>query len=201
MAIFYTGPRPVTKGRNSNDEVHPWKGTAATYSNYSIYNTSHVLDGAPNTDHVPGEGRHPHDLQMSKWSSDGNATAPISNVGGGARLEGFRYRPLEYKGTDGQAVFQSDFGHEQGRVNGYSTYSNFEYDGVPTEPLADPGHTARSEGGAATFGAFAPYVNKGVTVTPLNDPGESIPTDYDHPYGKNKVAEWRGVPSSKALNV
>lgn len=201
MAIFYTGHRPVLKGRNSNDSVHTWKGTAGTYSNWSVFNTSHVLDGAPNEDHEPGSGRHPHGLAMSRWFNGEDQLAGIKNVGGGARIDGMRYRPLEYKGTDGQGVFSGTWGHDADRETAYSGWSNIKFHGIGDPPLADPGHGRRSESDAATFGAFDPHVYKGIPAGPLEDPGVAPPVGYDNAYGKNRVNEWRGVPSANAINI
>ena len=92
MATFYSGFRSVLKGRNSDDSVHPWKGTAGTYSNYSLFNTSHVLDGAPDNDHTPGTGYHPHGLAMTRWYLGlQNDDMPLRAPG---HTDDQRYRPL-----------------------------------------------------------------------------------------------------------
>lgn len=200
MALHYTGKRPVLKGRNSNDAVHTWKGTTAVYSNYDVFNTSHVLDGAPNTRYTPGTGRHPGDITLTRMFRGLHTNFPITNVGGGTRIEGMRYRPLEKKATEGAQVFYSGYGH----ISRTTEYSSDYYDKTNRfTKLVDPGHSVRDDatGAPNTFGHFGPYVNKGIPVTPLEDSGYAIPEGYDNPYGKNHVQEWQGVPSSKALRI
>lgn len=199
MAVYFQGFKPVLKGKNSNDAVHTWKGTVGTYSNWDLFNTSHVLDGAPNTNHVPGEGREPHGLQLSRWFNGLRDKWPMDGAGSGARIDGMRYRPLEYKGSESQKVFGTAFGH-QDRVTSYSYYSNYVFDGIGVEVLDDVGHVRRATSTAFSFGAFDPYINKGISTTPLNDSGHAFPeTDDNTYYGFEKVNEWKGVPSAKAL--
>jgi len=204
MALFYQGSRPVTKGRNSNDSVHPYKGVGV-YSNWSLYNTSHVLDGAPNTDHTPGTGRHPHGYQMSRRYTGLDTRYPLENSGNGPELTWWTKLStlMAMRGEDGQAVFKNGFGHVD-RVNSFSLLDPWTYRGVTTRPLNDPGHTYRNVDAAGTansFGAFAPHIYKGVTPRPLNDSGQLKPEGYDNVGGHNRVNEWRGVPSAKALNI
>jgi len=66
--------------------------------------------GAPTTNVAPGAGSYPHDLAMSRWYMGLRTTWPLDNPGSGARVTGMRYRPLEYKGTDGQGVFSGTWG-------------------------------------------------------------------------------------------
>ena len=72
MATFYVGPRPVLRGVNTNDMVNPYTSMTGeakgkgTYSYYPLYNTSHVLTGAPDNNHVPGTGYAPGDVFMSQ---------------------------------------------------------------------------------------------------------------------------------------
>jgi hypothetical protein len=206
MAIFYTGYRPVTKGRNTNDSEHPLKGVGE-YSNYHIWNTSHVLDGAPNNDHTPGTGYHPGDYYLSSimMGAFNNPHIPLADPGNGPALTWYeRYSSLLGKrGQDGQNAFGGrDFGHEPGRITDYS-FSRIRDLEDRVEPLSDAGHELRGrgdEGAAHTFGRFAPYINKGVTPS-LPTVGQYLPDDgvYDNDYGHNKPKEWRGVPSSRAL--
>jgi hypothetical protein len=203
MAMFYTGYRRVLKGRNWNDAVHPISGETAKYSNYTIYNTSQVLDGAPREDHEIGTGRHPHDSRLSQMYKGEFPAYPLADPGEGARIDGMRYRPLENKAAGNNLVFKSGYGHIP-RENAYSVYNNFTFDGIGTPPLEDPGHAVRAEGAegtASTFGAFDPWVYKGITGPALDDPGHTVPEGYDNAYGFNKVNEWQGVPSAKALGV
>lgn len=200
MALFYTGKRPVTKGRNSSESVHHWKGTAGKYSNYSIFNPSHIFDGAPNTNHTPGSGRHPGSVMLSQMFNGEFASYPITNVGGGTRIDGMRYRPLEKKATGGAQVFGTGWGH----VVRESDYRHDLYSHENrTERLDDVGHSKRTDetGAPATFGHFGPYEHKGTANGPLVDSGYAYPTGYDNLYGKNRVQEWQGVASAKALNV
>lgn len=201
MAMFYTGFRNVLKGRNWNDAEHPTKGVGV-YSNWALFNTSHVLDGAPREDHVPGSGRHPHDVRLTQMYHGEFPTYPLEDPGNGPRIEGMRYRPLENKAAGNNLVFKSGYGHEP-RETAYSVYNNFTFDGVGVHVLDDPGHEVRAEGegGASTFGAFDPWIYKGITDPALADPGHEVPEGYDNAYGFNKVNEWQGVPSSKALSV
>jgi len=198
--VFYNGPRPVLKGRSTANFVHPFKGVG-TYSNWSLYSTDHVLDGAPTTNVSPGAGLYPHDLAMSRWYMGLRTTWPLDNSGGGTRIVGMRYRPLEYKGTDGQGVFSGSWGHED-RVTSYSFYDQYNFDGVTSsETMTNVGHARRSSGGAATFGAFDPLVYKGVSPAFDSTYGQAVPAGYDHSYGHNRVGEHRGVPSATALSV
>jgi hypothetical protein len=204
MALFYTGSRPVTKGRNSNDAVNPYKGSAGTYSNWSLYNTSHVFDGMPNVNHVPGTGRHPHGLQMSRWYRGEDTKFPMDGVGTGNRIEGMRYRPLENKAVGSAKVFQPTYGMsvEERRARGYS-FDDYSHDNRQNR-LEDIGHTLRfigAAGTAATFGRFDPHVNKGVSAQPFDDFGQPLPEGYDNPYGRNRTLEWRGIPSAKAIKI
>ncbi len=201
MAVFYLGPRPVLRGRSSTGNVHPWKGTEEVYSNYSIYNSSQILDGAPNNDHTPGTGRHPHDLKMSRiFRGLENREQPLDAPGGGARIEGMRYRPLENKAAGNNKVFKSGFGHVD-RVTSYSLVPPYSHS-YKFQPLDVVGHAARdidADGTANSFGRFGPHVNKGVTDEPLDRDGQTVPEGYDNEYGRNRVLEWQGIPSARAL--
>jgi hypothetical protein len=202
MALFYAGPRPVLKGRNSNNMVNPYKGTAGTYSFYPLYSTDHVLDGAPGTNYTPGSGEYPHGLNLSRvYTGLENAVQPLKSAGSGARIDGMRFRPFESKGASGTVVFDGSFGHLT-RDTDYSYNRRYEHV-YKFQRMADPGHVARftSENGAAdSFGAFAPYEYKGAGDGAIGtDYGQTLPTGYDNEYGRNRVNEWRGVPSARAL--
>ena len=52
MTTFYVGLRPVLKGRS--DTANTYTGLIGRYSNWDLMYSSHVLDGAPDKNHVPG---------------------------------------------------------------------------------------------------------------------------------------------------
>lgn len=202
MALFYAGPRPVLKGRNSNNMINPYKGTAGTYSFYPLYSTDHVLDGAPENNYTPGSGEYPHGLNLSRvYTGLENNIQPLKSAGDGARIDGMRFRPFESKGAVGTFVFSSSFGHVT-RETDYSYNRRYEHT-YKFQRMSDPGHSARftSEDGAAdSFGAFAPYEYKGAGDGVFGSGyGQTVPAGYDNEYGRNRVNEWRGVPSSEAL--
>jgi hypothetical protein len=211
MATFYEGPRPVLKGRNSNEMVNPYftmtgkaKGVG-TYSHYPYYSTSHVLDGAPDRNHVPGTGYFPGDVFMSQlFTGSSFYVHPLSGVfpDGSATYDGARFRPMEYKGISGAKAFPSSFGHEE-RENDYKV-RQYRFKGVTAaQVMTSVGHGPRTEaqGAPNSFGVFRPdephYVPSGEVFT--DGYGYGVPTTYDNAYGRNRVQEWRGVPSSKAL--
>lgn len=212
MATFYVGRRPVLKGRSSGEMVNPYttmtgkaKGTG-TYSFYPLYSTSHVLDGAPDNHHIPGTGYHPGDVFLSQLFV--GTTLYVHPLSGTFR-NGYsfgRFNPDLFKGLAGARAFPSTFGHAE-RENEYKV-RQYRFKGVTsTETLSDNngtlGHGPRTEaqGAPATFGYFRPDEEHGVTSAKVfvSGYGQAIPTGYDNDYGKNKVQEWRGVPSSKAL--
>lgn len=210
MAIHYVGPRPVIKGRNWKDNVRTVDGKQEEYSNFSNFNTSNALDGAPNNNHVPGEGRHPHGLKWSRlFRGLENAEQPLDDPGRGPRLEGARYRPLENKAAGNNKVFKANYGHAPGTpVQGEEQYgiTDWIYDGVTKKPLSgDFGHNVRgvdAEGTANTFGRHNPwnYDEKSITGTPLEDPGNDTTFDIDDNTTAHKqINVWKGVPSAKAL--
>lgn len=203
MALFYQGKRPVLKGRNSSDSKNPYKGNVVgTYSNWSIYNTSHVLDGAPNSHVEPGDGAYPGDYAMSRYfrgDDTGSAIVNLRAAGGGVRITGMRYRPLENKAAGNNKVFKSVYGHAV-LTPTTRTYSFDDYiQGTYRPALITGGHAVRyidASGTANSFGSFGPWVNKGVTDEPLSNTSAS-----SDEYGRKKVNEWKGVTSAKALNV
>lgn len=209
MATFYVGVRPVLRGRNSNDFSFAEKArtlsgvtrsAVGVYSNYSLFAPG-VLTGGPDNNHTPGTGHHPHGIFLTRRYRGLDTLSPLDGPGAGERLDGFRYHPHEYKGLPGSQVLAS-VGHVP-RDLYYGLYSNDTFDGVASaEQMTDPGHTRRSIGAAgtaATFGSFDPWVNKGVTTTPLSGTTQTYPTVYNNEYGRNRVNEWQGVPSSRAL--
>lgn len=208
MATSYVGHRPVLKGRNFNDAVNPYKGKAGTYSYWNLYNTSHVLDGAPDNNHVPGEGRHPHAIELSRmflglWNA---AAFPLVAPGLGPRLAYFRTKPLEWKGvTSSNAVGNPGHAPRPGAFT-YSRWNtrNF-FLGVPSaNPLLNGGHAERGINGigaASSFGRFGPNAFHGLTVdAALFGGGKAKPAATDTTaYGHKHVDEWFGVTSAKAL--
>lgn len=209
MATFYTGPRPVLKGQNTNEMVNPYtsmtgkaKGSG-TYSYYPLYSTSHVLDGAPDNHHVPGTGYFPGDVFMSQLFSGLGDTLYVHPLAGtfqdGAQYSGARFRPMEYKGLTGAVAFPSTFGHEE-RQNDYKV-RQYRFKGVASaEAFANTGHAPRTDadGAPASFGLFRPDEYQGVTSALIftADYGQSNEVGD---YGRKKVQEWKGVPSSQAL--
>jgi hypothetical protein len=115
-----------------------------------------------------------------------------------------RYRPLENKAAGNALVFYSGYGHAP-RVTDYSQWDAYD-DSDRFVPLASSavGHVKRAYGAsgtAANFGYFDHFIYKGVTTQPLANTSQTVPTGYDHDYGRNRVNEWQGVTSAKALNV
>jgi hypothetical protein len=211
MATFYVGPRPVLKGQNTAAMVNPYttmtgkaKG-AGTYSYYPLYSTSHILDGAPDNDHTPGTGYHPGNVLLSQiFNGTSLYIHPLAGTfpDGTATYDGARFRPMEYKGLAGSAAFPSGFGHAD-RTSDYS-YNNYIFDGVSSANVfANTGHAPRTDaqGAPASFGSFRPDEYNGLSAAKVftSGYGQALPTDYDNEYGKNKIQEWRGVPSSQAL--
>lgn len=212
MATFYVGSRPVLRGRTDTDFAFQAKtntlsgktrSAVGTYSHYTLFGPG-LLTGGPDNSYTPGTGRHPHGLTLTRRFRGLDTLSPLDAPGNGARMTGFRFRPLEYKGlTANSALATSSLGHAPNRGKYYELYSNETFDGVTSaEQLGNPGHVRRAIGAAGTansFGSFDPHVNKGVTTQPLADASGAYPTTYDNEYGKNRVLEWRGVTSAKAL--
>jgi|GEM_PF-2025070 len=213
MATFYVGPRPVLKGQNTKGMVNPYtslsgkaKGSG-TYSYYSLYSTSHILDGAPDRNHTPGTGYFPGDVFLSQLFNGTGDTLYIHPLSGtfqdGAHYSGSRFRPMEYKGLTGAKAFPSTFGHIE-RENDYKT-RQYRFKGVASALVfANTGHSygrTDAQGAPASFGFFLPDDYQGVASAKIfpESYGQTIPTDYNHNYGKNKIQEWRGVASAKAL--
>jgi hypothetical protein len=207
MATFYVGRRPVLKGRTTAEMTNPYtsmtgkaKGNG-TYSYYPLYSTSHVLDGAPDNHHVPGTGYHPGSVLLSQLFNGSTLYVhPLSGTfpDGKATYDGARYRPLEFKGLTANAAFPSGYGHAD-RVTSYSLYSNYFFDGVASsEIFINVGHGPRTIGMAASFELFRPDEVHGVPSAAIFTSGygqANVTSDY----GREKVQEWYGVPSAKAL--
>lgn len=202
MALSYTGTRPILKGRDFDNAVHTWKGTVGTYSNWLLMSSDQLLDGAPNTNYTLGTDQKARRLEQ-EYAATAFYVSEMKNPGSGNRLDYARYRPLEFKGLVSSKVFASTFGRTPGdRGYTYSHYTNFYFDGLASSNIFSSfGHARRF---TTTYGgAFDPYVFKGVTPSKaLNDPGQAIPaTATTSDYGHNKINEWRGIPSGKALDV
>lgn len=209
MATFYVGPRPVLKGRTTAGMVNPYtsmtgkaKGTG-TYSFYPLYSTSHVLDGAPDNHFDPGTGQFPGNRFLSQVFN--GTTLYIHPLSGtfqdGAGYDGARFKPQEFKGLAGASAFPSTFGHAYNRANDYALYDNYIFDGVPSADIfANTGHAQRTEaeGAPSSFGFFQPNEFKGVpsTVVFTSGYGQANTTGD---YGREKVKEFNGVASAKAL--
>ena len=209
MAVFYTGYRNVTKGRSWN-VVHPYKGTVATYSNYQLWNESNVLDGAPNTDHVPGTGLKPGNAGLSRqylglWESH-----PMDNPGTSTLVA---FDPLTYKGLPGAGPLRGSFGYTYVWSNAdrknWAGHSDLLFSGL------DSAQTI-----SGTFGHAAGTLVYSSVDTLGNDlefDGVGTPTGFDatygitdqasfyndannpDTYGRTKTNEWKGVPSAQIL--
>jgi hypothetical protein len=210
MATFYVGPRPVLKGRSTGDMVNPYTTmtgkakSTGTYSFYPLYSTSHVLDGAPDNHYTPGTGEHPGNRFLSQvFNGTTLYIHPLSGTfaDGSATYDGARFRPLEYKGLAGAQAFSSGYGHAGTRTSEYSLYSNYIFDGVTSANVfANTGHGPRTDaqGAPASFGVFKPTEFQGVTSTAIFSTGYGQ-ANVTGDYGREKVQEWYGVPSAKAL--
>lgn len=196
MATYYVGPRPVLKGRTTADMIGP-KGVVGTYSYYPLKGGSHVLDGAPDNDHVPGTGNHPGNVLLSQLFNGSTlyaGTTPLAGTfpNGTTTFGGMRFRPSEYKGLI--AARALDGGHVK-RTTDYSLYSNYIFDGVTSaEVFANLGHAERT----TEYSTYNNYFFDGVASA------EVMPAGYGQAntaseYGRNKVGEYKGVPSAKAL--
>lgn len=187
MPTFYIGPRPVLKGRNSR-VVNPYTGKVGEYSNWDLFNTSHVLDGAPDYNYIPGAGLYPHGVQFSRWfrGLDLPQQSPMYRPGDGARLDPFYFRqaPYQWKGVPaGQALAGAGFGHAEGAgvLSEYAVNQiNYRFLGVPSsQPLAGAGlgHQVRywrDPAVASGFGASRFFEYQGVPAAkshPMQNPG------------------------------
>lgn len=210
MATSYIGPRPILRGADSTDMVNPYvtmtgkvKGTG-TYSYYPLYNANNLLSGMPDRDHTIGTGYFPGDVFMSQLFRGLGDTLYVHPLSGTFRNGyGFgRFNPDGYKGLDATTAFTSGFGHVE-RENEYK-HRAYRFAGIASaEAIKNAGHAPRTDaqGAPNSYGLFRPdenhYVPSGQVF--VSTFGQPIPTDYNHDYGKNKVQEWRGVASAKAL--
>lgn len=196
MATYYVGPRPVLKGRTTADMIGP-KGVVGTYSYYPLKGGSHVLDGAPDNNYVPGTGDHPGNVLLSQLFNGSTlyaGTTPLAGTfpNGTTTFGGMRFRPSEFKGLT--AARALDGGHVK-RTTDYSLYSNYIFDGVTSaEVFANLGHAERT----TEYSTYNNYFFDGVASA------EVMPAGYGQAntaseYGRNKVGEYKGVPSAKAL--
>lgn len=202
MATFYVGPRPVLRGRNVNNFIHSTKNKVGTYSYWELQDQgAKLLAGAPDNEYTLGTRKHARILEYIYAGKP--HVAPMARQGGNssgsARQSGARYRPLEFKGLTASAALGSA-GHAI-RSLYYSQYNNYEFDGVASaDVMANAGHVRRF---TTTYGgAFNPYVYNGApsSLAMSGTVGQALPaTAMTSNYGHNKVNEWRGVPSSKAL--
>lgn len=197
MATTYVGYRPVLAQRNANNFIGP-KGKVGVYSNYELRNTGpKVFTGAPDRQYVVGTNK---DIGILEYIFTGRQhVAPMADAGNGPSTAYMRGDPYVLRATDGAKVFPAGYGHID-RVTSYSLYSNYQYNGLTQlQPLKDAGHVRRTNAGLSYGGAFDPLVNRGVSVGPMANAGQLPPADATSPYGRNKVNEWRGLPSSRAL--
>lgn len=205
MTVYFNNNTPIFPQRDAGDFVHPVKGVGS-YSNYVLNSTTQLFQDAPLSDHIAGEGRHPHNVQMSRWfTGEGLANQqPMANPGGDedTRPSYLRFDHLQWHGVPSAAIL--DGGHEVGRVTDYSRWSNYFYRGLGDQnnPLKDAGHGLRDlgdEGVAATFGRQNLLDRSTVGLGaegPLEDPGMNSYETEDTHFGPK---QWRGLPSARAL--
>ncbi len=204
VPTYYHNNTPIFPQRDVNDFVHPVKGVGS-YSNYVLNSTTQLLQDAPLSDHTAGTGRHPHNVQMSRWfTGEGQSNIqPLANPGGDpdVRPAYYHFGYLEWHGLPSAAIL--DGGHDPDRVTDYSRWSNFFYRGLGDQnnPLKTPGHGLRyitDTGVAETFGRTDPYDHqaKSLSGSPLEDPGLNTYETEDTHFGPK---QWRGLPSARAL--
>jgi hypothetical protein len=202
MATFYVGARPVLKGRDADDMINVFKGTAGTYSFYPFF-AKGLLDGAPDNHHVPGTGYHPGNVFLSQLFNGTTLYASTTPLAGtfadGAGYEGARFKPKEFKGLS--ASLALDGGHAK-RSLYYGVYSNFVFDGVTAAEVMPSGfgHGPRTEaqGAPNSFGVYRPDEFNGVTSAVVFTSGYGQ-ANTESDYGRSKVLEYKGLDSTKAL--
>lgn len=177
MPTFYVGYRNVLKGRNSNDAVNPYTGQRAIYSNYSIFNTSHVLDGAPD-----------RRVTLGVYKINGTGSLMAQILGGRPHVEplsgaGNPVKPFGLYRYRGTVTALGNGGHGPRNVS-WSNYNNFIFDGVGIQALAGSGNLRNRDG-------FSPNTRKGV--------GPEAMSAVSQPLGGDRPLRWIGVPSAKAL--
>lgn len=199
MTTFYVGARPVLRGRDADNFINFWKNKVGVYSNWSLQDTApKLLAGFPDNEYVLGTPKHAGILEY--LFSGKQHVAPMDGAGGGTRLDYGRLHMMEYKGA--VPAFPSGYGHAYNRGLYYEGYSNSVYPGLSSTvglPSATTGHAHRVN--VSYGGAFDPYTFNG-TPSSLAMPnvGQAAPaTATESIYGHNRVNEWRGTPSSKAL--
>jgi len=186
------GPRPVLKGRTTAGMVGP-KGVVGTYSYYPNYSTSSVLDGAPDNHHVPGSGRYPGNLFLSQiFTGSELYIHPLS--GTFQNGIGQRFSPGLNRSVDSSKAFTVGFGHAK-RVTDYSVYSNYIFDGVASaDATANAGHAKRT----TAYSLYNNDIFDGVASAVVMPSGYGQANTTSE-YGRNKVGEYNGVASAKAL--
>lgn len=207
MPTYNHNNTPIFPQQSTDDWVSTAKDGVGVYSNYQLQSRVQLLQDMPLDRHVPGEGRHPHNVQMSRWfTGEGQINIqPLADPGGDpdTRPTYLRFDHLEWHGVPSAQQLGGDYGHLPGRVTSTSRYSNWIYDGIKPqgEPLADPGHAPRNLGDAgvaATFGRTNPMDHQSKALSaqgPLEDPGDT----YVSPDSHFSPKTWRGLPSAKAL--
>lgn len=206
MALYYSGYRPIFKGDNEKRWINTYTGRVGVYSNWSMMSDVDPWDGKF-ANHTMGTGYSPHGVFLSRKYLGlvvDTPPMPSSSVGAGARLTGFRFTPTLNRSVPGGMAFVSSFGHAAKRGVPYQFFDNYTFHGVTSaQTIISAGHSARypgTTGAPATFGAFAPWVWKGAAST------QAMPSTLGQAgtasvLGHNKVNEWKGVTSAKALNV
>jgi hypothetical protein len=151
---------------------------------------------------APGTGEFPGNRFLSQLFNGSTLYVhPLSGAfpNGTATYDGARFRPQEFKGLTGAAAFPSGFGHAD-RSSDYS-YNNYIFDGVTSSNVfANTGHAPRTEaqGAPSSFGVFRPNEVHGVASAEVFVDGYGQ-ANVTSEYGREKVKEWFGVPSAKAL--
>ncbi len=86
MTLFYTGYRPILRGQSDSDWVNTYTGKLGFYSNWSLMSTEHLLEGAPEANHVPGTGYFPGDVFMSRRFLGLDTKNAMDGSGAGPRV-------------------------------------------------------------------------------------------------------------------
>lgn len=201
---MYVGTRYVLPGQDSSDWVHPYKG-AGKYSNYHLFSSTQLLDGAPLRDHTPGTGYHPGNVKLSRafLGLDVNDSPMYVQkfVHGGQSAPYLRYIDSLFHGLPGSEVFGGTWGHDGTREISTSRWSNLKHRGVPSAITLLGGRPPREYGEAIpNFGPIRPFIFQGVGPDKLEDSGQTLDEKpQGHQYAFQRVQEWQGVDSAKAL--
>lgn len=208
--MAYTGSRPILPGRTTR-QINPVTGAVekSEYSNFELESDISALDGAPNKNHVPGEGYFPSDIAMER-RFDGSDPAgpmdPMDDAGEGPRQDPnyFHTNPDLFNGVPSADV-TDNAGHLL-RSTDYSVYSNYIFDGVPSAETLEVnvGHVERDQddpGVPTGGGATDPFEFQGVAASKvMANPGRVEPAaETPGVYGHEHVMEYRGVPSARVL--